>query len=140
MSDRQIVDRVVGLCFADPSRASEDLLAASAALVAHRRTQPAQDAAFLQAARSLLRVLARPRRYQALLKRLQLPVLLIHGEGDRLVPVAAARAVLAGNPHWDSALLPGVGHTPQLESPDEVIAPILGWLERQALDSAPGSV
>jgi pimeloyl-ACP methyl ester carboxylesterase len=134
VSDRELVERVVKLCFADPSRASEELLAASTALVAQRRTMPAQDAAFLQAARSLLRVLARPQRYQAAMKRLDRPVLLIHGERDRLVPVAAARSALAANPRWEGAILPGVGHTPQLESPDAVVEPILSWIERRALD------
>jgi pimeloyl-ACP methyl ester carboxylesterase len=134
VSDRELVERVVKLCFADPSRASEELLAASTALVAQRRAMPAQDAAFLQAARSLLRVLARPQRYQAAMKRLDVPVLLIHGERDRLVPVAAARAALAANPRWEGAILPGVGHTPQLESPDAVVDSILRWTERHAPD------
>jgi pimeloyl-ACP methyl ester carboxylesterase len=140
LTDRQLVQRVVNLCFADPSRASEDLLAASAALVAERRRRPPQDAAFLQAARSLLRVLARPRRYQALMKRLDLPVLLIHGDRDRLVPVAAARAALAANPRWDSAILEGVGHTPQLEDPVAVVEHIDAWLDRHGLGSPPGAV
>jgi pimeloyl-ACP methyl ester carboxylesterase len=129
MSDRQLVQRVVNLCFAEPSRASGEVLDASVALVAERRRRPAEDAAFLQAARSLLRVLARPRRYQALMKRLDMPVLLIHGDRDRLVPVAAARATLAANPAWQSAILAGVGHTPQLEAPDAVVEHIVDWLE-----------
>jgi pimeloyl-ACP methyl ester carboxylesterase len=140
MTDRQLVQRVVNLCFADPSRASEKLLVASTALVAERRRMPAQNAAFLQAARSLLRVLARPQRYQALMKRLDLPVLLIHGDRDRLVPVAAARAVLAANPRWDSAILAGVGHTPQLEKPDAVAEQVTAWLDRHGMDSRTGSV
>lgn len=140
LTDRQLVQRVVDLCFADPSRAAEDLLAASAALLAERRRLPPQDAAFLQAARSLLRVLARPRRYQALMKGLDVPVLLIHGDRDRLVPVAAARAALAANPRWDSAILEGVGHTPQLEDPDAVVEHIDAWLDRHELGSPPGPV
>jgi pimeloyl-ACP methyl ester carboxylesterase len=79
-------------------------------------------------------VLARPQRYQAAMKRLDVPVLLIHGERDRLVPVAAARAALAANPRWEGAMLPGVGHTPQLESPDAVVDSILRWTERHAPD------
>jgi pimeloyl-ACP methyl ester carboxylesterase len=140
MTDEQLVQRVVNLCFADPSRASEQLLAASAALVAERRKMPAQNAAFLQAARSLLRVLARPSRYQALMSRIDVPVLLIHGDRDRLVPVAAARAVLAANPKWEGVILKGVGHTPQLEDPDDVVEHVANWLDQHALDSPAGSV
>jgi pimeloyl-ACP methyl ester carboxylesterase len=133
LSDRQLVQRVIDLCFADPSRASADLLDAATALVRHRRTMPAQDAAFLQAARSLMGVLAHPRRYQALLARVECPVLLVHGDRDRLVPVVAARGALAANPRWESAILPGVGHTPQLETPDAVIEHVTSWLDRHQL-------
>jgi pimeloyl-ACP methyl ester carboxylesterase len=133
MSDRQLLQRVVDLCFADPSRASAELMDASAALAAHRRAMPAQDASFLQAARSLLRVLARPQRYQALTNRVDVPVLLVHGERDRLVPVSAARLALAAHPSWDAAILPGVGHTPQLETPDAVIEHVARWLDRHQL-------
>ncbi|MEP7177492.1 MAG: alpha/beta fold hydrolase, partial [Pseudonocardiales bacterium] len=79
MTDRQLVQRVINLCFADPSRASADLMDAATALVAYRRTMPAQDAAFLQAARSLMLMLARPKSYRALLTRIRVPVLFIHG-------------------------------------------------------------
>lgn len=137
MSDRQLVQRVINLCFADPSRASADLMDAATALVAHRRTMPAQDAAFLQAARSLMLLLARPKYYQSLLNRIKPPVLLVHGDRDRLVPVSAARAALAGNPKWDSAILPGVGHTPQLEAPELVLEHVTSWLDRHELAMPP---
>jgi pimeloyl-ACP methyl ester carboxylesterase len=136
MTDRQRVQRVIDLCFADPSRADAALLDASTALVKQRRTMPNQEADFLQAARSLMRVLARPQRYQQLMRGIECPVLLIHGELDRLVPVAAAHAAAAANPNWDSVILGGVGHTPQLESPDEVIAHVTAWLDRHELASA----
>lgn len=137
MSDRQLVQRVINLCFADPSRASADLMDAATALVAHRRTMPAQDAAFLQAARSLMLLLARPKHYQALLNRIERPVLLVHGDRDRLVPVSAAHAALAGNPKWESAILPGVGHTPQLETPELVLEHVTSWLDRHELAMPP---
>lgn len=131
LTDRQLVQRVVDLCFADPTRASAALLDAATELAAYRRSMPAQDAEFLQAARSLMAVLARPRSYHALMRRVRAPVFFLHGERDRLVPVAAARATLAANPRWDSAILPGVGHTPQLESPATVLEHVTGWLDRQ---------
>jgi pimeloyl-ACP methyl ester carboxylesterase len=133
LTSRQLVQQVIDLCFADPGRASPELLAAATDLAEQRRDCPGQHAAFLGAARSLLSVLARPARYQALLRALDLPVLLVHGDRDRLVPVAAARAALAGNPHWDAAILAGVGHTPQLEAPDDVVRHLTGWLDRHQL-------
>ena len=127
-SDRQRVQSVVNLCFADPSRANPDVVDAGVVLAAHRRGVPGQEAAFLGAARSLMRVLANPRRYRSVMRSIDRPVLLVHGELDRLVPVAAARAVAAANPSWETMFLPGVGHTPQLEVPDAVRDRMVTWL------------
>jgi pimeloyl-ACP methyl ester carboxylesterase len=135
MTDRQRVQGVVNLCFADPGRADPDVVDAGVVLAAHRRGVPGQEAAFLGAARSLMKVLANPRRYHSLMSGIDRPVLLVHGELDRLVPVAAARAVSARNPRWETHFLPGVGHTPQLEVPDQVRATVVRWLE--AHDLAP---
>ena len=46
----------------------------------------------------------------------------------RLVPVASMREAAARNPRWETAILPGVGHTPQLEVPDNVIDTLRDWL------------
>jgi pimeloyl-ACP methyl ester carboxylesterase len=61
----------------------------------------------------------------------------VHGDRDRLVPVATARKVLAANPRWDSVILPGVGHTPQLETPDLVLEHMTSWLDRHELAVPP---
>ena len=61
---------------------------------------------------------------------IDVPVLLIGGEDDRLVPVAAMRQAAASNPRWESIILPGVGHTPMLEVPGAVAAAIGDWLRR----------
>jgi pimeloyl-ACP methyl ester carboxylesterase len=127
--DRRRVLNTIALCFADPSRADDDVIAAGIELAAWRRTVPAPEADFLGAARSLLGVLRRPRRYDALIASIDRPVLLVHGELDRLVPVSAARRTAALNPRWHTAYLDGVGHTPQLEAPDEVLRVLEPWLE-----------
>jgi pimeloyl-ACP methyl ester carboxylesterase len=134
-SDREVVQRVVDVCFADPTRADSDVLHAAASLAKERRSMPNQEAHFLQAARSLMLLLGRPRHYQALIRRVRCPVLLIHGERDRLVPVAAARKVAAANPEWETAFLPDVGHTPQLEAPEVVVDLATDWLQRHDLVS-----
>ncbi len=133
-TDREFVERVVNLCFADPRRSSPELMDAATELVAYRRRHmPNQDAAFLQAARSVLRAGLRPRQFKNTMRSLVQPVLLIHGEGDRLVPVTAARIAAAANPQWDTEFLYDVGHTPQLEAPDAVIRAVEHWLDRREL-------
>jgi len=135
VSPEKGVKQLVELCFADPSRADPELTRAEVALSTQRHpATPAQAAArariFLAAARSLLRVLARRGNYQKLMAGIDVPVLLIGGEDDRLVPVAAMRQVAARNPRWESVILPGVGHTPMLEVPDAVAGIIQDWLDR----------
>jgi pimeloyl-ACP methyl ester carboxylesterase len=133
-SDRDFVQRVINLCFADPRRSDPELMDAATALVAYRRLHmPKQDAAFLQAARSVLRAGLRPRQFKNTMKSLPQPVLLIHGDQDRLVPITAARIAAAANPQWDTEFLSDVGHTPQLENPDEVIRAVERWLDRHEL-------
>jgi pimeloyl-ACP methyl ester carboxylesterase len=127
-SPRQSVERVVNLCFAEPGRFGADVLAAAAELADHRRSMGANERSVVCAARSLLRVLAWPAAYRNLMASVRVPTLLIHGEADRLVPIAAARRAAADNPDWTAVFIPGVGHTPQLESPGEVIEALSLWL------------
>ncbi|GAA2852690.1 alpha/beta fold hydrolase [Nonomuraea rubra] len=54
----------------------------------------------------------------------------MHGERDRLVPVAASRALARAHPSWQLVVLDGVGHTPQLEAPQETADAVLRWLDR----------
>jgi pimeloyl-ACP methyl ester carboxylesterase len=126
------VQRVIDLCFADPSRIDPAMFAASIALAAERRSQGprARDEAFLAASRSLMRVAGLRGRYRQMMASIRVPVLLIGGEADRLVPVASIRQAAARHPGWETVILPGVGHTPQLEVPDTVASTVQDWLGR----------
>ncbi len=129
-TDRQRVMDTTNLCFADPTRADPAVLDAGVELMAYRRAHLRDsDSAFLGAARSILRVLRGSRQYAALLQRIEIPVLLVHGERDRLVPVPAARAAAALNPHWTVEVLPGLGHVPMLEDPELVAELVDHWLD-----------
>ncbi len=132
------VQRVIELCFADPSRADPAMLTASIALATERQRQPARarDEAFLTASRSLMRVVGLRRRYWEMMASVRVPVLLIGGQADRLVPAASLREAAARNPRWETAILPGVGHTPQLEVPDNVIDTLRDWLGRHFTPTA----
>ena len=135
VSPESAVQQLLQLCFADPSRADPEMIKADVALLTRRHpATPAQASArariFLAAARSLLRVLSRRQNYQKMMAGIDVPVLLIGGEDDRLVPIAAMRQAAARNPRWESVILPGVGHTPMLEVPDAVTAAIRDWLAR----------
>ncbi len=144
ISPEAAVQRLVELCFADPSRADPEIVKAEVALATRRHpATPAQASArarvFLAAARSLLRVIGLRHRYYATMAGIRVPVLLIGGDADRLVPVAAVRHAAVRNPHWETVILAGVGHTPQLEVPETVAPVIRDWLagtEESANDAA----
>ena len=126
------VQRVIELCFADPSRIDPAMFTASIALASERQRQGlrAGNEAFLAASRSLMRVVGLRRRYREMMASVRVPVLLLGGEADRLVPVASMREAAARNPGWETVILPGVGHTPQLEVPDSVTGTLRYWLRR----------
>ena len=64
----------------------------------------------------------------ALLQRLGLPLLLIWGQRDRLVPVQVAQQVRRLRPELPLTLLPGSGHCPHDEDADAFNAALLKWL------------
>ncbi|MGD0064142.1 MAG: alpha/beta fold hydrolase [Streptosporangiaceae bacterium] len=124
------VQRLTELCFANPARADQAMQAASIALAAERLSVPHRDASLLAAARSLMRVVGHSRRYFATMAAAEVPVLLIGGSADRLVPADAVRQAAARNRSWESVILPGVGHTPQLEVPGQAAGLLTDWLDR----------
>ena len=67
---------------------------------------------------------------------------MVHGDRDRLVPLAAARAAVRANPSWSLVVLAGVGHVPQLEVPQHTARVISDWLgaagRRAAEAATPG--
>lgn len=122
-------------CCCDPSRVPDSFVTAVAELVEHRHALPGADDAFLASARTLLAVNGNRPSAWAALRAVGVPVLVIHGEQDRLVSVGSAREAGRRNPQWTVEVLAGVGHLPQIEVPEQVAALMLEWVDR----SLPGS-
>jgi pimeloyl-ACP methyl ester carboxylesterase len=118
--------RLVGV---DPDELPAEVVDRSVTLLEERQDVAGMDKAFLVAARSLLKILVDPRPYRGAMAAIRVPVLLIQGDRDRLVPVTAARSVAEAHPHWTYVELADVGHVPQLQVPDRVAAEVLDWLE-----------
>ncbi|HEY2792006.1 MAG TPA: alpha/beta hydrolase [Micromonosporaceae bacterium] len=129
---RQMVAETLALCSPHPERVPAEMIDAAVDLIGERAHGAGLDRAYLQAARSLLRFGARRRRYLALMRGLSMPVLLLHGEKDRLVPVQSARAAAANAPEWTFETLPDVGHIPMMEIPDVVDDRIATWTKAQS--------
>ena len=55
----------------------------------------------------------------------------MHGERDRLVPLAASQLLAAQIPDAELAVVPGAGHAYALEAPQESLDLLLDWVERR---------
>jgi pimeloyl-ACP methyl ester carboxylesterase len=120
--------RILRLCCADPGKIPHEVIDQHIALARQRGAIVNTEADMLLAARSLAWILARRRRYAALLHGLRMPVMLIHGDRDRLIPIRAARQVAAANPAWRFEVATGVGHVPMLEAPAWTAGRLIDWL------------
>jgi len=135
-SPEQLAMDVLRLCCVDPARVPADVLEQHMAVARARRGYADIDEHFLVAARSVLSVLTRRRAFLTAMSAIRGPVLLLHGEKDRLVPIGAARAVAAAHPSWRFEVAPDVGHVPQLEVPEWTAGHILDWLATDATYAA----
>jgi pimeloyl-ACP methyl ester carboxylesterase len=123
------VNDLLSLCCADVSRVPREVVAQHIEVAAQRSEYDDVDAELLSAAQSLMWVLADRGSYGEMQRTIKAPVLLLHGDRDRLVPIAAARAAAVANPTWRFAVAEGVGHVPQLEVPQWTAEQVLGWLD-----------
>jgi pimeloyl-ACP methyl ester carboxylesterase len=89
----------------------------------------------LAAARSLTLTVGRRREFASMLSQIMAPVLLLHGDQDRLVPIGAARAAVRANPTWRLEIAEGTGHVPQLEAPQWTAERIIAWLNAEGADA-----
>lgn len=105
------------------------------------RLQQIRDAgeSFEAAGKSLLGMLAHRKRFHSVIGRITSPVLLLHGDQDKLVNVRAARALAQRYPAWTYVEGEGIGHTPMFDFPDWVTGQILRWLDGRPGLGAPAA-
>jgi pimeloyl-ACP methyl ester carboxylesterase len=129
LSAEQFVASVLGLCCVDPSQVAADVVASHLKVADQRVTFGSAERDLTAALRSVVATASYPgrRAYRRRIGSITCPVLLIHGTGDRLVPIAVARAAARANPAWSLAEIAGVGHVPQLEAPSETARVITDW-------------
>ena len=113
------VEATLRSVYGDPSRVTPELVDRHYELLLRAGNRPAlrQRLGQLAAGQDVARIAA-----------LRLPVLLLWGERDALVPLAAARRFAADVPGSRLVLLPGLGHVPQEEDPAASLAPVRGFL------------
>jgi 3-oxoadipate enol-lactonase len=57
-----------------------------------------------------------------------LPLVLLHGLDDALIPIARARAAKAAAPYASLTEIPGVGHMPMMEEPQKTAEALKAFL------------
>jgi pimeloyl-ACP methyl ester carboxylesterase len=128
IGSRAMSEQTLRLCGVDVDALPPGFLDRNVAMVDARRDVRGMDQAFVDAARSLVGVNARAWSYWAAMASIQVPVLLLQGGDDRLVPAAAGIAAAKRNPAWRFELWPGVGHVPQMQVPERFVALLRDWL------------
>lgn len=113
---------LIDLCFGDPSRVPANRLAEAIEDAARRDDLPWSTSALTRALRSLVGSYLTPgeRSLWRLARRISAPTLVVWGDRDRLVSVALAPRTALAIPDSRLLVLPGVGHTAQLEDPQSV--------------------
>ncbi len=122
-----LVRATLALCCVDASRVPRDTVQAHVEL-ARERMNPMAGRDFLAAQRSLMARLIRPRRFYDMVAGIRARALIVQGGSDRLVRVAAVRALAKARHDWRLEILEGVGHVPQLEAPERFLAAVEPWL------------
>lgn len=115
---------------ADASTIPEEVIAAVVEQERRRRTDPEAARAFLDAARSMIRLARRPAIARRAFDGVTCPVLVIHGRRDRLVPSGWAETELARHPSWRGRFFADLGHVPQLEAPGRWTTAVADWFDR----------
>jgi pimeloyl-ACP methyl ester carboxylesterase len=135
--ERQVSD-LLNLCCVDSSRVPAEVVADHVELARHRAGLAGIEHDLLHAARSVVATagVVRGGSYRRGIRQIPVPVLLLHGERDRLVPVAASRGIARAHPSWPLVVLPNVGHVPQLEAPRETADSIIEWLDASGRPAA----
>ena len=64
-----------------------------------------------------------------MLSEINVPVLIIHGADDQLIPVAEAEAMHQAIPNSELVIVPDAGHLPNLEQPDIFHDAVIDFLE-----------
>ncbi len=125
-----MVASTLAVCCADASRVPPEIVKRHIEVARQRAAMDGTGKDFANAARSVLDTAGflRGQGYRRSIREVRCPVLVIHGERDRLVPVAAARMAARAHPDWTLVVLSDVGHVPQLEAPAETASAVTAWL------------
>ena len=121
-----ILRRWASFAYADVSAIDEELIAILSA--------PAYDEGAGNTFSALFKAIRQPHFAPCtaeVLPALEMPILLVWGRQDRMVPFGLAQALVDLNPNLEFIELDPAGHCPHDECPDRFNALLLDWLDRR---------
>jgi pimeloyl-ACP methyl ester carboxylesterase len=136
LTAEQQVHETLALCCVDRERIPADVVRLGVGLTEERYADEYGAREFLSAARSVVKLLTRRRRINDAMDAVSAPVLLIHGDSDRLISIDTARAVADAHPDWRMVVATDTGHVPQLEAPAWTADTVSRWLSEVGLSAA----
>lgn len=122
------VHEALKLVTTDVDSIDPQVRAAHLDLARARLNQTGTAESFLAAAHTTLLHGVRRRDYTKHGRSIAAPVLLLHGDRDRLINVGTARGLARRHPEWTYVEGAGIGHTPMLDRPEWVADNIRNWV------------
>ncbi len=122
----RVIRRWAGMAYANQAAITDELVEIIAA--------PAQDEGAARTFCALCKAVNRPQfapAAKAVLPTLKMPILLIWGRQDRMVPPSLAQTFAKLNPQIELIELDNAGHCPHDECPEQFNPILLNWLEVQ---------
>jgi pimeloyl-ACP methyl ester carboxylesterase len=133
----RLVDETLATTLVDAARCDPEIRRRLIAMATTRASFPEASGAFVDSTRNLFWYLTRS--FDRDLERVDAPTLLVHGQNDRLVAVAASRALAARRPEFRLEIIDDCGHTPQLECPDHFVDLVASWVAETLATPAPAA-
>jgi pimeloyl-ACP methyl ester carboxylesterase len=121
----QVIRRWVSIAYYDQKAVTDELVAIIA--------NPPQDEAAARAFCALCQTVNQPQfapSAEAILSKLEIPLLLVWGCQDRMVPASLAPVLAGVNPLIELVMLEQAGHCPHDECPERFNPVLLTWLKK----------
>ena len=128
VSPESMVDETLRVCCADPSRVDAEHREALVSYARERAEMSYGDRTLVETTRSVVFAILARSRFRRVISDVAVPTLLVHGSDDPLVTIRTAEATARSRLDWDTVILDGVGHVPQIEVPHTTAELIDRWL------------
>jgi pimeloyl-ACP methyl ester carboxylesterase len=132
LSARKAIRAGLALCMVDIDRMPEEVYAAAEQVIRQRDPERFPTADIGRAGRSIMRRMSRASELRRTMETITAPVLLIHGDQDRLIPFSSARRTADLFPKWRFEVAHDLGHVPMLEAPQWTADTLLAWMRTDA--------